>query len=68
LQRAATREIELRSLAIRIVVGKLRNEIEARGTDSLTAATDYAASEIARRHGNGEIAGKIQAHVIVAVA
>jgi len=46
----------------------LRNEIEARGTDKLTAATDSAASEIARRHGNGEIAGKIQAHVIVAVA
>jgi ubiquinone/menaquinone biosynthesis C-methylase UbiE len=46
----------------------LRNEIEARGADKLKAATDYAASEIARRHGNGEIAAKIQAHVIVAVA
>jgi len=43
----------------------LRNEIEARG--KLDAATDCAASAIADRHGNGEVAAKIQAHVIVAV-
>ena len=34
----------------------------------LEAATDYAASRIANRHGSGEVAAKIQAHVIVAVA
>jgi hypothetical protein len=46
----------------------LRNEIEARDAGRLEAATDYAASAIANRHGNGEVAAKIQAHVIVAVA
>src|SRR5947208_911749 len=44
----------------------LRNEIEARG--NLEAATDHAASVIETRHGNGEIAAKIQAHVILARA
>jgi hypothetical protein len=46
----------------------LRNEIEARDAGKLKAATDYAESAIADRHGNGEVAAKIQAHVIVAVA
>jgi hypothetical protein len=46
----------------------LRNEIEAREAGKLEAATDHAASAIANRHGSGEIAAKIQAHVIVAVA
>lgn len=45
----------------------LRNEIEAREAGKLEAATDYAASVIADRHGSGEVAAKIQAHVIVAV-
>lgn len=45
----------------------LRNEIEARGPGELQAATDYAASAIAERHGHGEVAAKIQAHVILAV-
>ena len=45
----------------------LRNEIEARGPDKLEAATDHAASAIADRHGQGEIAAKIQAHVIMAM-
>jgi ubiquinone/menaquinone biosynthesis C-methylase UbiE len=45
----------------------LRNEIEARGAEKLEAATDYAASAITARHGSGEIAAKIQAHVIVAM-
>ena len=44
----------------------LRNEIEARGSDKLTAATDHAAAAIAKRHGNREIAAKISAHVIMA--
>ena len=46
----------------------LRNEIEVRDAGKLEAATDYAASVIADRHGSGEVAAKIQAHVIVAVA
>ncbi|UDL89104.1 class I SAM-dependent methyltransferase [Mesorhizobium sp. PAMC28654] len=46
----------------------LRSEIEARDAGKLEAATDHAASAIARRHGSGEVAAKIQAHVIVAVA
>src|SRR5437879_5353745 len=41
----------------------LRNEIEARGSDRLEAAT-----AIASRHGSGEISAKIQAHVILARA
>jgi ubiquinone/menaquinone biosynthesis C-methylase UbiE len=45
----------------------LRNEIEARDAGKLEAATSHAASAIASRHGNGEVAAKIQAHVIVAV-
>jgi ubiquinone/menaquinone biosynthesis C-methylase UbiE len=46
----------------------LRNEIEARAAGKLEAATDYATSVIADRHGSGEVAAKIQAHVIMAVA
>ena len=45
----------------------LRNEIEAREAGKLEAATDYAASAIADRYGSGEVAAKIQAHVIMAV-
>jgi ubiquinone/menaquinone biosynthesis C-methylase UbiE len=44
----------------------LRSEIEARDAAKLEAATDYAAAAIADRHGNGEVAAKIQAHVIMA--
>jgi SAM-dependent methyltransferase len=44
----------------------LRNEIEAREPGRLASATDYAESVIADRHGRGEIAAKIQAHIIVA--
>jgi ubiquinone/menaquinone biosynthesis C-methylase UbiE len=46
----------------------LRSEIEARDAGKLEAATDHAASAIADRHGSGEVAAKIQAHVIVAAA
>ena len=45
----------------------LRGEIEARDLGKLDAATDCAAAAIADRHGGGEVAAKIQAHVIVAV-
>ena len=46
----------------------LRNEIEARDAGKLEAATDYVTSAIADKHGRGEVAAKIQAHVIVAMA
>ncbi|WP_184364873.1 class I SAM-dependent methyltransferase [Rhizobium sp. BK602] len=46
----------------------LRNEIETREAGKLQAATDHAASAIAERHGNGAVAAKIQAHVIMAAA
>jgi ubiquinone/menaquinone biosynthesis C-methylase UbiE len=45
----------------------LRNEIEARGAGKLEAATDHATSAIADKHGSGEVAAKIQAHVIAAM-
>jgi ubiquinone/menaquinone biosynthesis C-methylase UbiE len=44
----------------------LRNEIEARDASMLQLATDRATQAIASRHGEGPVAGKIQAHVIVA--
>jgi ubiquinone/menaquinone biosynthesis C-methylase UbiE len=44
----------------------LRGEIEARGVGKLEAATDCAGAAIAERRGSGEVAAKIQAHVIVA--
>lgn len=46
----------------------LRSEIEARDASGLSAATEHAASWIASRHGSGEVAAKIQAHIIVATA
>ena len=44
----------------------LRNEIEARDTGGLDAATEHVAQAIAARHGAGEVVAKIQAHVVVA--
>jgi ubiquinone/menaquinone biosynthesis C-methylase UbiE len=46
----------------------LRSEIEARDAEKLESATGYAAARIAERHGSGEVAAKIQAHIIVATA
>jgi ubiquinone/menaquinone biosynthesis C-methylase UbiE len=46
----------------------LRNEIEARAAGKLEDATDCVASAIADKHGRREVAAKIQAHVIIAVA
>jgi ubiquinone/menaquinone biosynthesis C-methylase UbiE len=46
----------------------LRNEIEARGKDKLEAATDVAEKAIAKRHGNGEVAAKIQALIVTAAS
>jgi hypothetical protein len=45
----------------------LRNEIEASDAGKLESATDNVASAIADRRGRGEVAAKIQAHIIVAV-
>ena len=44
----------------------VRGEIEAKGAGRLEAATDHVASAIADRHGRGEVAAKIQAHIILA--
>ena len=44
----------------------LRNEIESRDASLMQLATDRATAAIASRHGEGPVAGKIQAHVIVA--
>jgi ubiquinone/menaquinone biosynthesis C-methylase UbiE len=44
----------------------LRSEIEARDAGGLDAATSLAEEAIARRHGRGAVAAKIQAHVITA--
>lgn len=44
----------------------LRNEIEARDASQLQRATDRSTEAIASRHGAGPVAGKIQAHVVVA--
>ncbi len=46
----------------------LRKEIEARDASKLDAATDCAAIALADKHGTDEVAAKIQAHVIMAVA
>jgi len=42
----------------------LRNEIEARDSSGLGAATDFAAEAIAQRFGREAVDGKIQAHVV----
>ena len=44
----------------------IRNEIEARGADRLQVATEHVAAAIAKRHGCGEVAAKIQALVVSA--
>ncbi|MBI1361751.1 MAG: methyltransferase domain-containing protein [Alphaproteobacteria bacterium] len=46
----------------------LRGEIEARDPGGLDIATAAAEAAIASRHGRGEVAAKIQAHVIAATA
>jgi hypothetical protein len=45
----------------------LRNEIEARGSGRLRAATDHAAAAIAMRHGDGEVSAKIKGFVVLAM-
>ena len=61
------RSSSAREVAIAYCQGTpLRNEIEARAASLLQVATDRAAEAIASRHGTGPVAGKIQAHIIVA--
>jgi hypothetical protein len=45
----------------------LRNEIAARDAARLEEATQAAAQALARRFGDGAIAGRIRAHVITAI-
>jgi len=66
---AQSRAASARNVALAYCQGTpLRNEIEARGSDRLEAATEQAATAIASRHGSGEVSAKIQAHVILARA
>ncbi len=46
----------------------LRSEIETRDAARLDAAIAHAAAAIAARHGDGPVAAKIQAHIVVATA
>lgn len=46
----------------------LRNEIEARDASLLDAITDRAAHAVGERFGQGTVSGRIQAHVVVAIA
>jgi ubiquinone/menaquinone biosynthesis C-methylase UbiE len=65
----ASRALSPRHAAIAYCQGTpLRNEIETRDAKLLDLVTDRATAAIARRHGNGPVAGKIQAHVVVALA
>ena len=45
-----------------------RGEIESKGPGSLAIATDAAEAALLQKHGRGQIAAAIQAHVICAVA
>jgi ubiquinone/menaquinone biosynthesis C-methylase UbiE len=46
----------------------LRSEIEARDPDGLQKATDLAAQAIADRFGSAPVSGKIQGHILTAIA
>jgi ubiquinone/menaquinone biosynthesis C-methylase UbiE len=62
-----SRSLSARDVAIAYCQGTpLRNEIETRDASLLQVATDRATLAITDRHGEGAVAGKIQAHVIVA--
>ena len=66
---ALSRAASARIAAVAYCQGTLlRTEIEARDAGRLQEATDLAEFAIAQRHGSGAVAGKIQAHVIRAMA
>ncbi|MGY8524467.1 class I SAM-dependent methyltransferase [Paracidovorax citrulli] len=46
----------------------MRAEFEARGADAMQRATDYCESALRRQFGEGQIEGKISAHVVAAKA
>jgi ubiquinone/menaquinone biosynthesis C-methylase UbiE len=63
----ASRATPVRDVALAYCQGTpLRNEIEARDASLLEHATEQAAQALAKRHGDGVVSGKMQAHVIVA--
>lgn len=62
-----SRALSARAAATAYCLGTpLRIEIESRDPGMLQTATESASRAIANRHGEGPVAGKIQAHVIVA--
>ncbi|WP_077038203.1 class I SAM-dependent methyltransferase [Pelomonas sp. KK5] len=68
-QARLSRAASARDAAIAYCLGTpLRNEIESRDAGLMPLAIERAAEAIARRHGTGPVAGRIQAHVIVAGA
>jgi SAM-dependent methyltransferase len=66
---ARSRAASARIAAIAFCQGTpLRTEIEARDASRLREATEIAEGALARRFGNNEVDGKIQAHLITAIA
>lgn len=64
-----SRAASARDVATAFCLGSpLRGEIEARDASRLPLAVERVAEAIAARHGPGAVAGKTQAHVIVASA
>lgn len=64
---AQSRAPSARDVAVALCHGSpLRGEIEARDAGRLPQAVERVAEAIAQRHGSGPVAGKMQAHVIVA--
>ncbi|WP_311767753.1 hypothetical protein [Burkholderia sp. Bp9142] len=63
----ASRAVSARDAATACCMGTPRHdEIAARDAGLLELAVDRGTEAIAARHGDGPVAGKIQAHVIVA--
>lgn len=61
----ATSRATAKEVAIAYCQGTpLRNEIDARGSDRLEAATEQATRALAARYGDGLIEGRIRAHVV----
>lgn len=63
---ACSRAASAREPAIGYCQGSpLRTELEAKGGDAVSRATEAAAAALTRRFGPGAVAGRIQAHVVV---
>lgn len=65
-----SRAASARAVAVAYCQGTpLRNEIVARdSTGGLDAATEHAVAALTAKHGDGAVAAKIQAHIVIAVA